>query len=120
MLGFTPDGAHQRAASTPAVPDALREQLLPVLREALSNVARHAPATRAEVEVVVDAARAARSPSLDDGVGLVEDRARERAAQRAATGRGCSAATSSSTRRAARAGAPLARPARAWRGWPAP
>jgi signal transduction histidine kinase len=51
------------------VPDVLREQLLPVLREALSNVARHAHATRVEVEVVVDA-HTVRLTVLDDGIGL--------------------------------------------------
>ena len=56
--GFTPTVRTSGPLDT-VVPDVLREQLLPVLREALSNVARHAHATRVEVEVVVDAGHAA-------------------------------------------------------------
>ncbi|MBO0846853.1 MAG: GAF domain-containing protein [Nocardioides sp.] len=52
-----------------AVDEALRSQLLPVLREALSNVAQHARATRVEVELVVDADELLLSV-LDDGVGV--------------------------------------------------
>lgn len=52
-----------------AVPPEIREQLLPVLREALSNLARHAAADRAEIELAVDE-REVRLTVLDDGVGL--------------------------------------------------
>ncbi len=52
-----------------AVPPAVREQLLPVLREALSNLARHAAAAEAQIELAVDD-REVRLTVLDDGVGL--------------------------------------------------
>jgi signal transduction histidine kinase len=52
-----------------AVGEGLRAQLLPVLREALSNVVQHARATRVEVELaVVD--DELRLSVLDDGVGM--------------------------------------------------
>ncbi|MEP9363245.1 GAF domain-containing protein [Nocardioides sp. CN2-186] len=47
----------------------VRDQLLPVLREALSNLARHANAEHAEVSLVVDE-REVRLTVLDDGVGV--------------------------------------------------
>jgi signal transduction histidine kinase len=68
ILGYTPTVRTSGPLDT-VVPDVLREQLLPVLREALSNVARHAHATRVEVEVVVDA-HTVRLTVLDDGIGL--------------------------------------------------
>jgi len=49
----------------------IREQLLPVLREALSNLARHADAAHAEVSLVLDD-REVRLSVLDDGVGIDE------------------------------------------------
>lgn len=52
-----------------AVPPEVREQLLPVLREALSNLARHAAASEAEIELAVDD-REVRLTVLDNGVGL--------------------------------------------------
>jgi signal transduction histidine kinase len=52
-----------------AVPTEIREQLLPVLREALSNLARHAAASAAEVELAVDEAEV-RLTVRDDGVGV--------------------------------------------------
>jgi signal transduction histidine kinase len=52
-----------------AVDDELHGQVLPVLREALSNVAQHARATRVEVEVDVDG-QDLRLSVLDDGIGL--------------------------------------------------
>jgi signal transduction histidine kinase len=52
-----------------AVPPEIREQLLPVLREALSNLARHAAANEAEIELTVDE-REVRLTVLDNGVGL--------------------------------------------------
>jgi signal transduction histidine kinase len=54
-----------------AVPDGVRPDLLAVLREALSNVARHAGASRVHVLLEVD--RAGRTATLvveDDGTGL--------------------------------------------------
>ena len=55
-----------------AVPPAIREQLLPVLREALSNLARHAAAGHGEIELAVDD-REVRLTVLDDGVGIGPD-----------------------------------------------
>jgi signal transduction histidine kinase len=52
-----------------AVPTEIRDQLLPVLREALSNLARHAAADHGEVDVTVDGAEV-RLTVLDDGVGI--------------------------------------------------
>ncbi|MFA9429006.1 GAF domain-containing protein [Egicoccus sp. AB-alg2] len=52
-----------------AVPPAIAEQLLPVLREALTNVAKHARATDVEVELGVDASGLALIVT-DDGVGV--------------------------------------------------
>ena len=52
-----------------AVPPEVRDQLLAVLREALSNVARHAAADHVEVELAVDD-REVRLTVLDDGVGI--------------------------------------------------
>lgn len=51
-----------------AVPDPVRPDLLAVLREALSNVVRHAAATRVAVEVRADAGRVTLVVT-DDGVG---------------------------------------------------
>jgi signal transduction histidine kinase len=67
-LGFSPTMRTSGPLDT-VVPDVVREQLLPVVREALSNVARHAHATRAEIEVVVDGS-SLHLTVLDDGVGL--------------------------------------------------
>jgi signal transduction histidine kinase len=72
LLGFTPEVTTSGPLDT-AVPAGVRDQLLPVLREALSNVARHARATCAEVELRADA----REVSLvvrDDGRGLTTHR----------------------------------------------
>ena len=68
ILGYSPTVRTSGPLDT-VVPDILREQLLPVLREALSNVARHAHATRVEVEVVIDH-DTLRLTVLDDGIGL--------------------------------------------------
>jgi signal transduction histidine kinase len=54
-----------------AVPAEVRTDLLAVLREALSNVARHAAATSVRVGVRVDAGRLSLSV-VDDGVGIRE------------------------------------------------
>jgi signal transduction histidine kinase len=70
-LGFSPTMRTSGPLDT-VVPDVLREQLLPVVREALSNVARHAHATRAEVEVVIDGDLLLVTV-IDDGVGLGHD-----------------------------------------------
>ena len=68
ILGHTPDVRTSGPVDT-AVPDPVREHLLPVLREALSNVARHAHATHSEVVVHVTAHELSLTV-LDDGVGL--------------------------------------------------
>ena len=67
-LGFTPV-VRVFGPVDSAVDDDLRGQLLPVLREALSNVAQHARASRVEVEVEVDG-QDLRLSVLDDGIGL--------------------------------------------------
>ena len=51
-----------------AVPDAMRGQLLAVLREALSNVVKHAHASAVSVELSVDPARL-RLTVADNGTG---------------------------------------------------
>ena len=68
VLGFAPTVRTSGPVDT-AVPEVLREQLLPVLREALSNVARHAHATRVEVEVGV-ALGDLTLVVIDDGIGI--------------------------------------------------
>ncbi len=73
VLGFTPVVLTSGPIDS-AVPPAVREQLLPVLREAVSNVARHAFADQAQIEVDVDQ-RALRLSVVDDGTGLPEERA---------------------------------------------
>ncbi|MCW2845489.1 MAG: hypothetical protein JWN22_3405 [Nocardioides sp.] len=72
-----------------AVPDAAREQLLPVLREALSNLARHAQAEHAAIEVHVGKSEL-RLTVTDDGIGLFQDRVESglRNARRRATAMG--------------------------------
>jgi signal transduction histidine kinase len=89
VLGHTPEVRTSGPVDS-AVPDPVREQLLPVLREALSNVARHAQATRTEVEVRVTGQELDLTV-LDDGVGLDPDDRQEsglRNARRRATGLG--------------------------------
>ena len=49
----SPRSCSRAGRSTPRCPPQVREQLLPVLREAVSNVARHALADQAQVEVHV-------------------------------------------------------------------
>jgi signal transduction histidine kinase len=72
VLGFTPTVRILGPVDT-AISSTLSQQLLAVLREALSNIARHAIADQAEVEI-------AASPSdlvltvTDDGTGLPADR----------------------------------------------
>ena len=52
-LGFEPDVVFHGPVDT-LVPPAIAEQMLAVLREALSNVARHAAATSASVSITAD------------------------------------------------------------------
>jgi len=66
-LGFTP-ALRMAGAIDTQVPDEIAEQMLPALREALANVAKHANASRADVAVEA-------GPDLvltvrDNGVGL--------------------------------------------------
>ncbi len=88
VLGFSPTVRTLGPVDT-AVSEAIRDQVLAVLREALSNIARHAIADHAEIEVQ------ARDGLLhvavtDDGVGPREDRAESglRNARRRATALG--------------------------------
>jgi signal transduction histidine kinase len=67
-IGFTPALRLEGLVDT-RVPKHIAENLLPVLREGLSNIARHAKAGRADVSVVVDDAFITLTLS-DDGVGL--------------------------------------------------
>ena len=68
VLGFSPVVRTSGPVDT-VVPPALGAQLLAVLREAVSNVARHALADGAEVDVTVSADRLELRVA-DDGVGL--------------------------------------------------
>lgn len=68
LLGFEPI-VHFGGALDSVVPDAVAEQLLAALREALSNVGRHAAASWAQVSVVIDASDVVLSVS-DNGRGL--------------------------------------------------
>jgi len=70
LLEFAPH-VHTSGPVDTAVPEEVRDQLLPVLREALSNLARHAAASRADVELSVDAAEL-RLTVTDDGAGIGE------------------------------------------------
>lgn len=90
VLGFTPAVRTNGPLDT-AVPDDVRDHLLAVLREAVSNIARHASAANAEVEVGVDVgAGTVRLTVLDDGTGLPESFAESglRNARRRAQGLG--------------------------------
>ncbi|MCW2848419.1 MAG: hypothetical protein JWR90_2393 [Marmoricola sp.] len=73
VLGFAPVVLTSGPVDS-AVPTSVRDQLLPVLREAMSNVARHALADGAQVEVHVSEQQL-RLTVVDDGIGLSEDRA---------------------------------------------
>lgn len=70
-LGFTPqvmtDGAFD------AVPDDVVSHVLAILREALSNVARHAQATRVDIHVAVTPERDLTVSVSDDGSGFTAD-----------------------------------------------
>lgn len=67
VLGFTPTVRTSGPVDT-AVPAPVREQLLPVLREAMSNIARHALADNAEIELHVGDREISLSV-VDDGAG---------------------------------------------------
>ena len=71
VLGFTPVVRTSGPVDT-VVPPALGAQLLAVLREAVSNVARHALADSAEIDVAVSADRLELRVA-DDGVGLPDE-----------------------------------------------
>jgi signal transduction histidine kinase len=76
VLGFAPVVLTSGPIDT-AVPEGIREQLLPVLREAVSNVARHALADEARVEVSVSE-HELRLSVTDDGIGVDIGRAEDR------------------------------------------
>ncbi len=88
VLGFAPAIRTLGPIDT-AVPAEVRAHLLPVLREAVSNVARHALADQAEVEVEVRDREVVLTVS-DDGTGIPPDRAESglRNARRRADGLG--------------------------------
>ncbi len=89
VLGFAPELRISGPIET-AVTEAMREPLLKVLREALSNVARHAHATRVDIVARVEHGRFTLTVD-DDGVGVPPgvraERARERARPRCRPGR---------------------------------
>jgi signal transduction histidine kinase len=68
-LGVTID-FHVAGPLDLAVPAAIAEHIAPVLREAVSNVARHAQASRVDVDIDVGADVVVRV--VDDGVGMPE------------------------------------------------
>src|SRR5690606_34003764 len=68
-LGFSP-GVRLDGPIDSAVPDSIAEHVIAVLREALSNVARHARASQADIVVQVDSH--VTLTVTDDGVGLPE------------------------------------------------
>ena len=55
-----------------AVSDKIATELLATLREALSNVVRHAEASRVTVDVSVDDSAIVRVEVIDDGIGLLQ------------------------------------------------
>ena len=73
-LGFEP--RLQFDGPVESIADDIAAQLVPTLREALSNVARHAAAS--SVQIVVSAADAVTVEVIDDGVGLTDDAAGRR------------------------------------------
>lgn len=72
VLGFAPTVRTGGPVDT-AVSAEVREQLLPVLREAISNIARHALADSAEIDVTVTGDEVVLQVS-DDGVGVAVPR----------------------------------------------
>jgi len=71
VLGFSPTVRTTGPLDT-AVPARIREHLLPVLREAVSNIARHALAENADIGVVVSGTDL-RLVVADDGIGVAQD-----------------------------------------------
>jgi len=71
VLGFTPNLRLEGLIDT-RVSNTVGENLLAVLREALSNAARHAKASRVDVVIAVDDATVTATIS-DDGIGLPAD-----------------------------------------------
>ena len=71
LLGFAPE-VRTTGPVDNSVPGALREHLLSVLREAITNVARHAQAGSAAVEVQASVSEL-RLVVSDDGAGIPED-----------------------------------------------
>lgn len=71
VLGFSPAVRTTGPIDT-AVPTHVHDQVLAVLREAMSNVARHALAESAEVEVLVSAHELVLRV-VDDGIGMPSD-----------------------------------------------
>jgi signal transduction histidine kinase len=72
MLGFSPSLRLGQGLSGPVAADAA-EYLLTALREALSNAARHAHATRVDVSADVDAAGNLTLRVVDNGAGIPPD-----------------------------------------------
>jgi signal transduction histidine kinase len=68
-IGFEPHVEFIGLVDT-AMTDEVREQFIPTVREALTNVAKHARATRVTITVDVDDDVCLRV--VDDGVGLAE------------------------------------------------
>jgi signal transduction histidine kinase len=72
VLGFSPVVVTSGPLDT-VVPAEVREQLMPVLREAVSNVARHALADSAHIEVRADHGELLLTV-VDDGIGVSDER----------------------------------------------
>ena len=70
LLGFTPNMLFDGPVDS-VVPEAVIDDVIAVIREALTNVARHAQATRAVVDVTASRAELIITVS-DDGVGIPE------------------------------------------------
>ena len=70
VLGYTPTVRTMGPIDT-AVPESICDELLPVLREAVSNIARHAHGDHAEIEVRAGDGELVLAVT-DDGVGLGE------------------------------------------------
>jgi len=68
QLGFNPSVRFTGPVDT-LVSESVADHLMAVLREALSNAARHARASRVDVEVAVDGSEVALTV-IDDGVGI--------------------------------------------------
>jgi signal transduction histidine kinase len=72
VLGYSPTVRTVGPIDT-VVPESVCNELLPVLREAVSNIGRHAYADHAEIEVRADAGEVVLQVT-DDGVGLPDHR----------------------------------------------